>query len=297
MIILLSRPGFLLLTRSKKLLLVPEPDILSPIKNHFGQDSLTSSVLLNRHRISNLNISFFASSMSMNLITLAPIVSNTSLAHVPGPDPLAGKHVILERLTKKHFPELYESIGCHADVWTWWPDEQVKTASGFDDYLNEFLEIKDLVIYAVIPLSGPNKGKALGLAFSSSEDRDTNRRGEMGLFYGPELQKTTAATEAVYLLADLMFELNHRRLAWKTNSLNLQSRKAAERYGFVYEGTHRQDQINKGRSRDTVVYSIIDSEWPICKKAFEMWLEDGNFDEQQQQRRKVEEIRERLKEV
>jgi len=88
-----------------------------------------------------------------------------------------------------------------------------------------------------------------------------------------------------------MFDLNHRRLQWKTSSYNIPSLKAAERYGFVYEGTLRQAQINKGRNRDTVWYSIIDSEWPICKKAFEMWLEDGNFDEQQQQRRKLEEIR------
>lgn len=92
-----------------------------------------------------------------------------------------------------------------------------------------------------------------------------------------------------------MFELNHRRLGWKTNSLNLRSRKAAERYGFVYEGTLRQDQINKGKSRDSVWYSIIDSEWPTCKKAFQMWLNDENFDEQQQQRRRVEEIREGLR--
>ncbi|KFY17168.1 hypothetical protein V492_00846 [Pseudogymnoascus sp. VKM F-4246] len=236
--------------------------------------------------------------MSQNPLTLAAVVSNTSLAHFPGPEPLTGKHVILERLMQKHFPDLYKSIGSHADLWTWWPDEPVSTASEFDDYLNEFLKLsEDLVIYAVLPLSGPNKGKALGLAFALSEDRPTNRVAELGLFYSPQLQRTIAGTEAVYLLSGLMFELNHRRLGWKTNSLNLQSRKAAERYGFVYEGTHRQDQINKGRSRDTVWYSIIDSEWPICRKAFEMWLEDGNFDEQQQQRRRIEEIRESLTKV
>ena len=172
---------------------------------------------------------------------------------------------------------------------------RVSSASEFDNYLNEFIKLsEDLVIYAVLPLSGPNKGKALGLAFALSEDRPTNRVAELGLFYGPQLQRTREGTEAVNILAGLMFELNHRRLAWKTNALNRQSRKAAERYGFVYEGTHRQDQINKGRSRDTVWYSIIDSEWPICKKAFEMWLEDENFDEKQQQKRRVEEIRKSL---
>jgi RimJ/RimL family protein N-acetyltransferase len=236
--------------------------------------------------------------MSKNPLTLVPLVSNTEPARFPGAEPLTGKQVVLERLTKKHYPDLYQSIGCHADLWTWWPDEPVSTASEFDEYLNMFLKVsEDLVIYAVLPLSGPNQGKALGLAFALSEDRLTNRVAELGLFYGPQLQGTRAGTEAAFLLSGLMFELNHRRLAWKTNSLNLQSRKAAERLGFVYEGTHRQDQINKARSRDTVWYSIIDSEWPICKKAFEIWLENGNFDEQQRQRRRVEEIRESLRKI
>jgi hypothetical protein len=59
------------------------------------------------------------------------------------------------------------------------------------------------------------------------------------------------------------------------------SRKAAEKLGFVYKATFRQDQINKGRNRDSAWFSIIDSEWLLCRKAFEKWLEDGNFDEQQ----------------
>jgi RimJ/RimL family protein N-acetyltransferase len=234
--------------------------------------------------------------MSNSPLPLGAVVSNTNPAHRPGPEPLTGRHVTLERLTQNHFPDLYENVGAHADLWTCWPDGPFSTTSEFDDNLNELLQMSDdLVIYAVILLSGPNKGKAVGLALGLSEDRLTNRVAELGLFFGPQLQRTRAGTEVAYLLGGLLFELNHRRLQWKTNSLNLQSRKAAERYGFVYEGTFRQHQINKGRNRDSAWYSIIDSEWPICKKAFEKWLEDGNFDEQQQQRRRLEEIRESLR--
>ena len=86
-------------------------------------------------------------------------------------------------------------------------------------------------------------------------------------------------------------------MAWKTNSLNMPSRKAAERLGFVYEGMFRQDQILKGRNRDTVWYAMIDSEWPICRKAVEVWLEDSNFDEHGPQRRRLQEIRKSLKQV
>jgi RimJ/RimL family protein N-acetyltransferase len=233
--------------------------------------------------------------MSNNPLTLGPVVTNTKPAHRPGPEPLTGQHVRLELLTQDHFPDLYENVGSHADLWTCWPDGPFSTPSEFNDNLNELLQMSpDLVIYAVSLLSGPIKGKAVGLAFGLSEDRLTNRVAELGLFFGPHLQRTRAGTEVVYLLAGLLFELNHRRLQWKTNSLNLQSRKSAERYGFVYEGTFRQHQINKGRNRDSAWYSIIDSEWPICKKAFEKWLEDENFDEQQQQKIKIEEIRESL---
>ena len=234
--------------------------------------------------------------MSNNPLTLGAVVSNTNPAHLPGPQPLTGQHVTLERLAQNHFPDLYENVGSHADLWTWWPEGPFSTTSEFDDYLNDLLKTSDdLVIYAVFLLSGPNKGKAVGLAFALSEDRLTNRVAELGLCLGPQLQRTRAGTEVVYLLGGLLFELNHRRLQWKTNSLNLQSRRAAERYGFVYEGTFRQHQINKGRNRDSSWYSIIDSEWPMCRKAFEEWLEDGNFDEQQRQRSRIEEIRESLR--
>lgn len=234
--------------------------------------------------------------MSNNALIFGEPVHNTSPAQLPGTEPLIGRHVTLERLTQEHFPDLYENVGSHADIWACWPDGPFSTILEFNGYLNELLQSSpDIVIYTVIPLSGPNKGKAVGLAFGGSEYRLTHRVAELGLFFGPQLQRTRAGTEVVYLLAGLLFDLNHRRLQWKTNSLNLQSRRAAERYGFVYEGTFRQHQINKGKNRDSAWYSIIDSEWPVCKKAFELWLDDENFDEQERQRRKVEEIRESLK--
>lgn len=235
--------------------------------------------------------------MSDNPPTLGAVVSNTEPAKRPGPEPLTGQHVMLERLAKNHFSDLWEHVGSHEDLWKWWPDGPCKTPSEFDDYLDSFSKLmaEDLAVYAVLLLSGPNKGEAVGLAMALSEDRETNRVGEIGMFFGPPIQRSRAGTEVIYLLLRILFEGNHRRVGWKTSSFNLPSRKAAERYGFVFEGILRQHQINKGRNRDSSWYSIIDSEWPICRKAFEMWLEDANFDEQQQQRRRLEEIRESLK--
>lgn len=226
---------------------------------------------------------------------LGAAVSNTDPAHPLRNELLAGQYVRLERLEKDHFLSLYENVGSHPDLWTWWPVGPFNSAE-FDDHLQHFLEMgPDLASFAIVLPSGPNKDKAVGLAFAFSEDRLTNRVAELGVLFGPQLQKTRAGTEVVYLLTHLVFNSNYRRLQWKTNSLNLQSRKAAERYGFVFEGTFRQHQINKGRNRDSAWYSIIDSEWPVCKKAFEEWLNDENFDEQQQQRKNLEDIRKNIK--
>jgi RimJ/RimL family protein N-acetyltransferase len=99
------------------------------------------------------------------------------------------------------------------------------------------------------------------------------------IWFGPPLQRTTAATEAIYLLARQVFDdLGYRRLEWKCNALNAASRRAAERFGFSFEGVFRNHQVVKGRNRDTAWYAITDVEWPAVRAAFERWLAAENFD-------------------
>jgi RimJ/RimL family protein N-acetyltransferase len=98
------------------------------------------------------------------------------------------------------------------------------------------------------------------------------------IWFAPALQRTRAATEAIYLLARHAFDqLGHRRLEWKCNAANARSRAAALRLGFTYEGTFRQHMIVKGRNRDTAWFSIVDGEWPAVRAAFEAWLDASNF--------------------
>ena len=112
------------------------------------------------------------------------------------------------------------------------------------------------------------------------------------IVYSPSLQRTPLATEAQFLLARYAIEtLGYRRYEWKCNSFNAPSRRAAERFGFTFEGILRQHMIAKGRNRDTVFFSILDTEWPRAKAAFESWLDSENFDNEGRQRRKLEEIR------
>src|SRR5437016_9289791 len=117
------------------------------------------------------------------------------------------------------------------------------------------------------------------------EIRPAMRVVEVGnIVYSPALQRTPLATEAQYLLARHAFEtLGYRRYEWKCNALNAPSRRAALRFGFIFEGLFRQHMIVKGRSRDTAWFSMLDSEWPARKAAFERWLAPGNFDAQGRQ--------------
>jgi hypothetical protein len=62
------------------------------------------------------------------------------------------------------------------------------------------------------------------------------------------------------------------------------------RLGFTYEGLFRQHMIVKGRNRDTAWYAMLDSEWPARKRAFEQWLDPGNFDANGKQRISLSEL-------
>jgi RimJ/RimL family protein N-acetyltransferase len=109
-----------------------------------------------------------------------------------------------------------------------------------------------------------------------------------GIFWGPRLARTRMATEALYLHARYAFEtLGNRRFEWKCNSLNEPSKRAAERFGFTFEGVFRQHMIVKGENRDTAWYSMLDSEWPSRKAGFEAWLDPANFDTEGKQKEKL----------
>jgi RimJ/RimL family protein N-acetyltransferase len=111
------------------------------------------------------------------------------------------------------------------------------------------------------------------------------------IWLSPQLQRTRQATEAIYVMARHAFEdLGNRRLEWKCDAQNAASRRAAERFGFTFEGVFRQHRVIKGRNRDTAWYSIIDGEWPQRRAAFEAWLAPANFDASGAQRRSLGEI-------
>ena len=102
---------------------------------------------------------------------------------------------------------------------------------------------------------------------------------ELGnIWFAPRMQRTRAATEAMFLLLRLAAdELGYRRLVWKCHALNAPSRRAAERLGFRFEGILRAHYTAKGRRRDTAMFSILADEWPACRDALTRWLDPANF--------------------
>ena len=97
------------------------------------------------------------------------------------------------------------------------------------------------------------------------------------IMFSRALQRTRAATEAIFLHMQWAFDAGYRRFEWTCDPLNTASMGAAERFGFSYEAWFRQAYVSKGRNRDKAVFSILDNEWPAVRDAFQTWLTEDNF--------------------
>ena len=140
----------------------------------------------------------------------------------------------------------------------------------------------DPLFFAIIEQAS---GKASGMASYLNIVPDMGCIEIGHIWFAPPLQKTRAATEAIFLMMRHVFDdLGYRRLEWKCNALNEASMRAARRFGFTYEGTFRQHMVVKGRNRDTAWFALLDREWPAVRAAFERWLAPENFDGQGRQR-------------
>ena len=222
---------------------------------------------------------------------LPPIPSNTSPAPLPSSTSLIGTHVTLEQIHARHLADLYAAVGSIENLWYFIAAGPFAGLSQFEAFIRECEDSTENTMYVILLNTSNKPGGIVSLSSSSL----ANRVVEVGEIYGTDLQRTRAGTEVLYLLGELVFkELGYRRFEWRCHSLNLPSRKAAERYGFVYEGTLRQHMVMKGRNRDTCVYSIVDSEWPLCKRVFEMWLADRNFDMAGRQKSSLKELRDEI---
>jgi len=209
---------------------------------------------------------------------------------LPPRTPVSGRYCRLEPLdAARHGDALWEAYGGAPDgtLWTYLSAGPHAGRGAFDDYLARASASTDPLHHAVIDL---RSGVAVGTLALMRIDPG-NGVIEVGhVAFSPRLQRSPLSTEAQYLLMRRVFdELGYRRYEWKCDSLNAPSRAAAQRLGFRFEGIFRQAVVYKGRTRDTAWYSVIDSEWPGRRAAFEAWLAPANFDGQGRQRRRLAE--------
>ena len=194
----------------------------------------------------------------------------------PAPVTLEGTWVRLEPLSAAHASDLHVETAsrAHEPLWTYSADERPASPEAVAAYVDRRAARPDLVTLVVVPRLS---GRASGLASWMRAD-PANGVVEVGsILLGPALQRTSAATEAMWLMARHVFGLGYRRYEWKCDSLNGPSRAAAARLGFTYEGTFRQALVYKGRNRDTAWFSMTDREWQALQPAYATWLDPANF--------------------
>src|SRR5215831_19171821 len=203
----------------------------------------------------------------------------------PPRTPMVGSYCRVEPLDiEKHAIDLYAAYATdhHNRIWTYLPHGPYPRLEDYRERVRTAYLGDDPLVHAIIDT---RNGKPLGQASYMSIDPRVGCIEVGGIIYSPAFQRTTAATEAIYLMMRRVFdELGYHRLAWQCNALNGPSRVAAQRLGFTFEGIFRHASVSKGRNRDTAWFSILDHEWPARKGAFERWLDPINFDSSGRQR-------------
>jgi len=202
----------------------------------------------------------------------------------PPREPMQGRYCSVEPVDiARHAADLYASNRAATDPrdWTYLAYGPFESLEDYRAWMQRVCLSDDPLFHAIIDSA---TGKAVGVA-SYLRIEPASGSIEVGhINYSPLLQRTPAATEAMYLMMQRAFALGYRRYEWKCDALNARSRAAAQRYGLSFEGIFRQATVYKGRNRDTAWYAAIDQEWPALQAAFLQWLDPANFDPSGRQR-------------
>jgi RimJ/RimL family protein N-acetyltransferase len=188
---------------------------------------------------------------------------------------LEGRYARLEPLSATHLDGLL-AASADAASFDYLFDVPPKDRADLLAWIESRMKSEDPLFHAVVD-------RATGVAGGRQTlMRITPEHGviEIGnILWGPAIRRTRAATEALFLAAQYVFdELGYRRFEWKCNDRNEPSKAAARRFGFTFEGVFRQHMWTKGANRDTAWFSMLDSEWPQIRAAYERWLDPANFD-------------------
>ncbi|MBO6948354.1 MAG: GNAT family N-acetyltransferase [Rhodospirillales bacterium] len=209
----------------------------------------------------------------------------------PPRTPMQGRTCRLEPLDPaKHATDLHAAniSDTEGRIWTYLGYGPFDSEDGYRNWVEKDAMGNDPLFHAIIDLKS---GKAVGVASYLRIEPAVGSIEVGHINYSPLLQRTVAATEAMYLMMARVFdELGYRRYEWKCDNANAKSKAAAARLGFTFEGVFRQCTIYKGRNRDTAWFSILDTEWPALKDAFETWLDPNNFDDAGNQKQALSDL-------
>ncbi len=220
-----------------------------------------------------------------------PVLAGWRAPPRPSRVTLDGRYCRIEPIdASRHGAALHEAYAADTAgaLWTWLSYGPFPDAGTYGAWLAGKQSADDPLFFAFVD-RGSGRPNGAGALMRIDAPNGSIEVGNLA--YAPALQRTAAATEAMYLLMRHVFELGYRRYEWKCDARNLPSRRAAERLGFRYEGTFLQHMVYKGRSRDTAWYSIVDGEWSRVRAGFEAWLDATNFDAGGRQRRTLGQCR------
>lgn len=214
----------------------------------------------------------------------------------PRREALEGRFVRLEPLdAARHGDGLFEaSTTPDADErFRWLGEYPPPGRQAFQPWLDQAQASADPLYFAVVDkASGRIAGRQTFMRIDAA-----NGVVEIGaILWNGLVARRPAATEALYLFARHAFDdLGYRRFEWKCNNRNGPSKRAALRFGFVYEGLFRQHMVVKGENRDTAWFAMLDCDWPLAGRAIERWLDPANFDKDGVQKRRLEDLREEMR--
>ncbi|MGV7218191.1 GNAT family N-acetyltransferase [Bradyrhizobium sp. UFLA05-112] len=187
----------------------------------------------------------------------------------------SGRYVDLEPLLEEHSTDLWPFASAAPESFTYLRYGPFAHIDELQRSLTDLSNRPDQPFWVVIPKGQKPQGW-LSLCDVYHEDGSI----EIGsIWFAPPLQGTRAAREAIFLLmCHAMDDLGYERLVWRCQAQN-KSFKAANNFGFTYEGTWRRAAVVDGWQRDVAWFSMLKDEWPQRKAALERWLSHVNFDE------------------
>jgi RimJ/RimL family protein N-acetyltransferase len=203
---------------------------------------------------------------------------------------LRGQYVTIARLDPEaDIDDLYAVSHGTAEferLWTYLWYGPFAGKSAMYQWLASIKESRDPLFYTVFSRALGRKVGMLSLLNIVPE----MGRAELGhIWYSPLAQKSMVNTEATFLLLRSLFDdLGYRRVEWKCDNANEESKRAARRLGFRPEGVFRQHMIVKGKNRDTAWFAIIDREWPAIRSNFEAYLSTPGLSLTEMNRKLVE---------